>query len=113
MVTLSAYLNMVFDEGTLAERIDRVANVGFDGFELYGWDADFEAITARADVNNLEFVYLSGNRPSLNDPTTVDEVVEQVKETIVLAEDFDCRNLNVKAGNTLSDVPAEFNAKQW
>lgn len=105
MVTLSAYLNMMFDDGTLADRVDRVANAAFDGFELYGWDADFETITARRDDNDLEFVYLSGNRPPLNDPEAVDAAVTQIRETLALAERVGCRNLNVKAGDTLADVP--------
>ena len=104
MIALSAYLNMIFDDGTLAERVDHVADAGFDGVECYGWDLDFETIIGRTDARSLEFVYLSGSRPPSNDPNGIDEAVAQIHESIELAERVGCRNLNVKGGETLDGV---------
>lgn len=105
MVALSVYLNMVFDKGMLAERVSRVADAGFDSIECYGWTLDFEAITDRTGARGLEFVYLSGDRPPLNDPDGIDEAVAQIRESIELAERVNCRNLNVKGGERLDGVP--------
>jgi len=98
MIQLSAYLNLLFEEKKFADRIDNVAKIDFDGFELFGWDHDFETIRAKRDEHNLEFVCLSGERPDLTDPDRTAEGVKHIEETIELAAANDCQRLNVKAG---------------
>ncbi|MFB6138536.1 MAG: hydroxypyruvate isomerase family protein [Halobacteriaceae archaeon] len=98
MVTLTGYLNLLFDEGDFPERVDRVAEMGLDGVEFYGWNRDVAAVADRIHANDLDFVYMSGGRPALCDPDEEQAAVENVEESIDLAAEHGCINLNVKGG---------------
>lgn len=98
MFELSAYLNLLFDSGSFPDRVDRVADVGYGGFEVFGFDQDFDAIAAKRDEHDLEWVYLSGGQPDFTDPENTDAALESIEESIELAEEYDIHNLNVKSG---------------
>lgn len=95
---------MLFDGNPSPAHVDRVAEAGFDGIELYGFDANVEAIAERCDERGVAFVYMSGARPPLNRPDRFDDVVANITETIALAERVGCQNLNVKAGRIQDDL---------
>lgn len=107
MVTLTGYLNLLFDRGSLPERVDRVAELGLDGVECFGWDVDREGIADRVAANDLEWVYLSGGRPTLCDPAEEDAAVANIEETLAFAGELGIHNLNVKAGTSQPDMTAE------
>jgi len=98
MVELTAYLNLLFDEGSFVERVDRVAEAGYDGVEPFGWDHDVEAIAERCDEHGLDLAYMSGERPPLTDPERTEEAIRSVEETLAVAGRVGCRDLNVKSG---------------
>ena len=104
MFTLSVYLNLLFDDEPFEDRVDRAAEAGFDGFEMYGWDRDLEPIAEKRDEHDLDWVYMSGGRPDLTDPDAADEAVENIENSIEIAERMDCLNLNVKSGSTQDDL---------
>lgn len=112
MVELSAYLNLLFDSGSFPERVDRVAAAGYDGVEYFGWDHDAAAIADRCGEHGLELVYISGERPPLNDPDAVGEAVESVERSIAVAERVGCRTLNVKSGPTQPELDAPTQRQQ-
>ena len=103
MFDLSAYLNMVFDEGSLEERVDRVADAGYDGVELYGME-HVERVADRCDDRDLDLVYVSGDKPAYTDPDRTEESVEALEEAIDRVAAVGCLNLNVKSGQTQPDV---------
>lgn len=104
MVRLTGYLNLLFDEGSFPDRVDRVADAGLLGVEFYGWDRDLRAIADRVADRDLEMVYMSGGRPALCDPRQSDAAIENIEKTIEMASDIDCHNLNVKAGPIQDDL---------
>ncbi|MFB6217677.1 MAG: hydroxypyruvate isomerase family protein [Halobacteriaceae archaeon] len=95
---LTAYLNLLFDSGSFVERVDRVAEAGYDGVEFFGWDRDAAAIADRCADHGLDLAYMSGERPPLTDPDRADEAVESAESSIDLAAEVGCADLNVKAG---------------
>jgi hydroxypyruvate isomerase len=107
MFGLSAYLNLLFDEGSLPERVERVAAAGYDGFEVYGFDQDLEAVAEARDEHGLEWVYLSGGRPDFTDPAAHDAAVESIEASLALAQEYDIHSLNVKSGAVQEGVDAE------
>lgn len=112
---VTSYLNLNFDDVPFPDRVNLAAEAGVDGIELYGWDLpvgsvqsaednfygpefDLDAVVDRIDAHGLEFVYMSGDRPPLTDPDRADEAVESIERSLELADDYGCRNVNVKAG---------------
>ena len=107
MVQLSAYLNLLFDTGTFPERVDRVAELGYPGIEVYGFDQDLAEIAERRDDHGLDWVYLSGSRPDFTDPQNTEAALENIRESLELAEEYDIQNLNVKSGQTKANLTLE------
>lgn len=104
MPSLTAYLNMVFREGSMVDRVDRVAAVGYEGIDVFGVDRDLASIARRVRERDLTWAYLSGEQPPLTDPTTRDEAVEHLSRRVELAERYDIRTVNVKSGPQQKDL---------
>lgn len=107
MVRLSAYLNLLFDEGSDPERVARVADVGYDAVELYGFDRDLAGVARAVADHDLEWVYLSGERPDFTDPGATAAAVKSVERSIDLARRHGVPKVNVKAGATQSGLDDE------
>ncbi|MFB6295573.1 MAG: TIM barrel protein [Halobacteriales archaeon] len=107
MVRLSGYLNLLFEEGSFPERVDRVAEAGLEGIEAYGFDLDHEAIAERAAEHDLEWVYLSGGRPDFTDSDNHEAAIESIEDSLALAAEHGIHNLNVKSGDTQEGLDAE------
>lgn len=112
---VTSYLNLNFDDAPFPERVDMAAEAGVDGIEFYGWDLgmdggesvaddfygpdfDPDEVVDRIHEHGLELVYMSGDRPPLTDPDRVDEAVESIERSLELADEYGCRNVNVKTG---------------
>lgn len=98
MIRLTGYLDMLFEDGSFPERVDRVADAGLDGIEAFGFGLDHDAIARRAAERGLEWVYLSGPRPDLTDPDSHEAAVESIEDSLDLAAEHGIHNLNVKPG---------------
>jgi hydroxypyruvate isomerase len=107
MFRLTAYLNLLFNEDPMPEHVDRVAEAGLDGIELYGFDHDVVTIGERCKEHGLAFVYMSGSRPPLNHPDRSVDAINNIKRSIDLAERVDCKNINVKAGQVQDGLDKE------
>lgn len=115
----TSYLNLNFDHGSLLDRVDRAGAAGVSGIECYGWDLGLEGeqsapdtfqgangdlleLAAKIESHDMEWIYLSGNRPPLTDPTQADRAIESIERSLRLADDLGIRYVNVKAGSTQS-----------
>lgn len=98
MPPLTAYLNLVFREGSMVDRVDRVGAVGYEGIEVFGVDRELASIARRVRERDLTWAYLSGVQPPLTDPTTRDAAIEHLSHRVELAERYDIRTVNVKSG---------------
>jgi len=104
---------MIYEEEPFVERIDRVADIGFDTVEFWTWpDKDLEAVEARLDDRDLSLAGMAANteqrRPeelerALTDPTRRDSVVADIEESIEVAGRLDCPNLIVLVGPRIED----------
>lgn len=104
MVALSAYLNLLFDDGSFPDRVDRVADLGYEGVEVFGFDQDLAGVADRVAANDLEWVYLSGGRPDFTDPLNYEDALESIRASVEVAAEYDIQNLNVKSGQTQPNV---------
>lgn len=115
---VTSYLNLNFDDGAFPERVDRAAEAGVDGIEVFGWNLglgygpddlgfDLDQIAERVEAHDLEFVYLSGARPDLTDPESKADALESIERSVELAEEYGVRNVNVKAGAIQFDLDRE------
>ena len=125
---VTAYLNLNFQAGDYLERIDRAASAGVDGIECYGWDLgvemddqlgppfaaefDLEALVDRMNEHELEFVYLSGDRPPLTDPAQEAAAIESIERSLELADELGCSYVNVKAGRIQPGMTIESQRQQ-
>lgn len=99
---------MIYEEEPFVERIDRVADIGFDTVEFWTWpDKDIDAVETRLDDRDLSLAGMAANteqrRPeelerALADPTQRDSVVADIEESIEVAGRLDCPNLIVLVG---------------
>ena len=99
MVRLSAYLNLLFEDESFPDGVDRAASLGYDGIEVFGFDVDFEEIADRIEANDQEWVYLSGGRPDFTDPRNYEAALESIQESVEIAAEYGISNLNVKSGD--------------
>ncbi|MDL5363257.1 hydroxypyruvate isomerase family protein [Halalkalicoccus sp. NIPERK01] len=104
---------MIYEDVPFVDRIDRVADHGFDTVEFWTWpDKDLDAVEARLDEHDVSVAGMAANteprRPeelerALTDPTKQDAVVGDIEESIEVAERFDCPNLIVLVGPEVED----------
>jgi hydroxypyruvate isomerase len=108
---------MIYEDVPFVDRIDRVADHGFDTVEFWTWpDKDLDAVEARLDDHDLSVAGMAANteprRPeelerAPTDPTKQDAVVSDFEESIEVAERLDCPNLIVLVGPALEYTRAE------
>ena len=98
MFKLSGYLNLLFETGSLTERVNWIDKAGLDGIELYGFDKDLASVADATEQHELEWVYLSGERPAFTNPRNKEAAIESIESSLELAEAFGIQYLNVKTG---------------
>jgi hydroxypyruvate isomerase len=100
---LSVYLNPTFDDDVpFPERVERLADLGVDAFDVGLWAVDdLDPIVEAADEHGIDIAYMSGAVGPTNDPDAVDERIEETEEAIERAAAVGCANLNVSPGQDL------------
>lgn len=99
---------MIYEDDPFVERIDQVADIGFETVEFWTWpDKDLDAVETRLDARDLSLAGMAANteqkRPeelerSLTNPTQRSRVVSDIEESIEVATRLDCPNLIVLVG---------------
>jgi len=117
MTRPSICLEMIYEDEPFVERIDRVADHGFDTVEFWTWpDKDIDAVTARLDEHGMSLAGMAANteprRPEalerpLTDPAGREAVVADIEESIEVADRLGCPNLIVLVGPALEYARAE------
>ncbi|SEH42080.1 hydroxypyruvate isomerase [Halopenitus malekzadehii] len=108
MVRPSICVEMIYDDRPFVDRLDRVAAHGFETIEFWTWpDKDLDAIADRLETHDLSVAGMAANteprRPEalerpLTDPAKRRDVVDDITESIAVADRFDCPNLIVLVG---------------
>lgn len=108
MIHPSICLEMIYEEVPFVDRIDRVAELGFDTVEFWTWpDKDVDAIEARLAEREVSLAGMGANRErtrpeelqrALTDPKKRDAAVRDIEASIEIAERLDCPNLIVLTG---------------
>lgn len=98
---LSLCLEMLFTDRPFLDRMKTAAELEYRAVEFWDWRGkDLEAIKRTASENHLTIAAMSGNRKhSLIDPEHRSGLLEEMKETLAVARDLDCRNVMM-----LSDI---------
>ncbi|MFQ5794254.1 MAG: hydroxypyruvate isomerase family protein [Candidatus Bipolaricaulia bacterium] len=103
----SICLEMIFPELEFPERIDRVAEQGFDHIEFWGWtEKEIEAIQERLDRTSLGVTNFSAHRRS--SPILAEDrlaFLEEVDASLEMANQLGCNSLML-----LSDALTESSA---
>ncbi|WP_336345936.1 hydroxypyruvate isomerase family protein [Halalkalicoccus ordinarius] len=117
MIRPSICLEMIYEDVSFVDRIDRVADHGFDTVEFWTWpDKDLDAVEARLNEHDVSIAGMAANteprRPEelkrpLTDPTKQDAIVTDFEESIEVANRLDCPNLIVLVGPEVEHTHAE------
>ncbi|WP_199174784.1 hydroxypyruvate isomerase family protein [Halegenticoccus soli] len=117
MIRPSICLEMIYEDAPFVDRIDRVADHGFDTVEFWTWpDKDLDAVEAGLDERDVSVAGMAANtelrRPeelerALTDPSKQEAIVGDFEKSIEVAKRFDCSNLIVLVGPELEYAHAE------
>ena len=109
MPRLSVCIEMFWRDLPVAERIPRVAALGYPAFEFWGWkNKDVPAIRAAMDACGLPLAALAFEPGgSLIRRGAQAELVQGMRDTAAVAEALGCRTVIITAGNRLDDEPDE------
>jgi hydroxypyruvate isomerase len=99
---------MIYEDEPFPDRIDHVADLGFDTVEFWTWvEKDLDAIERRLDENDLSLAGMAATKDqaapqeltrALTDPTTQESAVADIKESIEVATRLDCLTLIILVG---------------
>lgn len=102
---------MIYEDEPFLDRIDRVADAGFESVEFWTWpEKDIDAIERRLDERGLSLAAMAANteqaRPedhqrAMTDPSQRSAVVSDIERSIKTAKRLDCPNLIVLVGPEL------------
>ncbi|MEV6492614.1 TIM barrel protein [Actinoplanes sp. NPDC051633] len=96
---LAVCAEMVFLDLPFAERVERIARLGFE-VEMWGWATkDIDALTKTGATISSMTGYLTG---TLADPDGAEELLRTARQSLEVAERLDCPRLNVH-GTGLDD----------
>jgi len=108
---------MIYEDVPFVDRIDRVADHGFDTVEFWTWpDKDLDTVSARLDEHGVSLAGMAANTEprapealdrALTDPSMRDAIVEDFENSIEVAARFDCPNLIVLVGPELEYTHTE------
>lgn len=115
MLRLSPCIEMFWPEVEFADRIQKVAALGFPAFEFWGWwNKDLDAVERAAKDTGLAVAVCcvntafttAGAAPMLA-PEGRDSFVQAVKDCVPVGKKIGCRTFIVTTGNELPNVPRE------
>ena len=109
MVKLSVCIEMFWRDRPFAERIRRVAGLGFRACEFWGWrNKDMREIAAAVDETGLTVAAMC-TEPGfcLVDRTDDTALLEGLDASLATAQSVGCRTLIITTGNVLADETFE------
>ena len=114
MVRLSVCIEMFWRDRPYEERIARVAGLGFQAFEFWGWEGkDLAKIKSAAAMHNLAVAALCLEPGfSLVRRNHEAELVRGMKETAAVARELGCKTIIATAGNTYDDESYEITRRR-
>lgn len=118
MTRASISLEMIYRNEPFVDRLDRVADHGFDTVEFGTWSTrDLTAIERRLDENGLSVHQIAATRETplqpealeraLTDPTKQETVVADIEASVETAARLGCPNLVVLVGPALDTYTHE------
>ncbi|MBE0490545.1 MAG: sugar phosphate isomerase/epimerase, partial [Halomonas sp.] len=114
MVRLSVCIEMFWRDLPYEERIARVAGLGFQAFEFWGWKGkDVAKIKSAAAMHNLAVAALCLEPGfSLLRRSYEAELVQGMKETAAVAGELGCRTIIATTGNSYDDESYEITRRR-
>ena len=106
---LAPNLEIFFKNLPLVERLERIADLGYEAADIFGWaDKDAKAVGRTCKKRNLTISMLvaSDLTKAFNDRSLHDELVKHVERTAQVANEMRASNLVVLSGNSLPRVEA-------
>lgn len=111
MITIAANLEWLFTEAgdSTADRIRAAAAHGIDAVEIWGWrDKDVEAIRIALDETGVTLLSLIVDpQLQITDPSTHEQYLEGVRDSLEVAVALAAPNLVVVAGQEIADESRE------
>lgn len=105
---LSPCIEMLFPEEDIPQRLRYVKELGFEGFEFWGWEnKDIQELTRVSTELGLSVVAFSTVSVSLVDAKQRDRYVDGLRRSIEVARQLGCRHLITQVGAELTNVPRE------
>jgi hydroxypyruvate isomerase len=109
---LSVMLWTVFRELPFEERLEKVAEAGYNGVELVNefdkWsDDDFRRMNAKKRELRLTFDSTAGVSAGAADPGTKDLFQKDVNKLLGIAQKLECASIILLSGDRVGDVPRE------
>lgn len=117
MIRPDISLEMVYEDEPFLDRIDHVADEGFDTVEFATWfDKDLDALEARLDEHDVSVAAMAAIQErgmpqdferAMTDPAQRETVVEDIEDSIEVAQRLDCPNLIVLVGPEIDGLTRE------
>jgi hydroxypyruvate isomerase len=99
---------MIYEDEPFLDRIDRVAEFGFEAVEFWTWpEKDLDAIEDRLDEHDLALTSMAGSREqtapenlerAMTNPASRAAAIEDVEASIEVADRLECPHLIVHLG---------------
>jgi len=112
VLSVSPCIEMFWPETGFAERIPKVAALGFSAYEFWGWwDRDLDAVEKATKDTGLAVAAccvktsFSGDCPSMLAPGGSQPFVAAVQDCLPLARRLGCRTFIVTTGNEMKELP--------
>ena len=97
---LCVALPCFFGKNDFCDSVRKVAEIGFDAVEIYGWASlDFDKARQVLDETGVELLSMCTTEFRLNDPAYRDAWVEGVRKSCVAAQKLGVRKLITQVGN--------------
>ena len=103
---LSPCIEMLFHEKSIPERLRHIKELGFEGFEFWGWeDKNIDELVAVAAELELSVVAFCTAFTSLVDASQREAYVDGLKRSIEVARRLGCSQLITQTGAEIAGVP--------
>jgi hydroxypyruvate isomerase len=109
---LSVMLWTVFTDLPFEQRLEKVAEAGYQSVELVGeyqkWtEEDFKRANAKRKELGISFDCTAGLKRGVSVPKQRQELLEELRQTLPVMERIDCPSMIVLSGNRVSGMPRE------
>lgn len=117
MIQPDISLEMIYEDEPFLDRIDHVADHGFDAVEFATWfDKDLDALETRLQENNISLTAMAAIQETgmpqaferaMTDPDQRVSVIEDIKNSIEVAQRLNCPYLIVLVGPEVDGLTRE------